>query len=313
MTKLSIIVPVYYNELNLDDLYKKLSEHVFKKLDIDYELIMVDDGSKDNSYQKMEELSKKDKKIKLVKLARNFGSHVAILAGLSVATGDCATSISADLQDPPEIILQMIEKWQTGKKVVLAVRKDREESLVQKFFSNTYYKLLRKFALSNMPKGGFDCFLIDRQVIDILNQMEEKNTTLMGQILWCGFEHDTVYYVRRKREVGKSRWTLSKKIKLFLDSFLGFSYFPIRFASILGCIFSFIALIWLIYIIVIKLFGGINTAGWTTLMVVVLLSSGLILLTLGIIGEYLWRVFDTVRNRPIFIVEKTKGVKEEKK
>lgn len=311
MSKLSIIVPVYYNEANLDDLYKKLSEQVFPQLE-NYELIMVDDGSKDNSYIKMEELSKKNKNIKLVKLAKNFGSHVAILAGLSVATGDCATAISADLQDPPEIILQMLEKWQLGKKVVLAVRQDREEKLSQKFFSNTYYFLLRKFALSNMPKGGFDCFLIDRKVIDILNQMEEKNTTLMGQILWCGFDNDMIYYVRRKRKVGKSRWTLSKKIKLFVDSFVGFSYFPIRFASIIGCLFSLISVIWLLYIVFVKLFGGIDTAGWTTLMVVVLLASGLILLTLGIIGEYLWRVFDTVRKRPIFIIEKTKGVKEKK-
>ena len=205
--------------------------------------------------------------------------------------------------------LKMLEKWKAGAKVVLAVRKDREESLMQKFFSNSYYRLMGRFALKDMPKGGFDSFLIDRKVAKIICEMEEKNTTIMGQILWCGFKHEMIYYVRRKREKGKSRWTFSKKVKYFIDSFVSFSYVPIRFASVVGILASLASLVWIVFIVCIKIFVGIDTDGWTTLMAVLLFSSGLILLTLGVIGEYLWRIFDTVRNRPIFIVEETKGLK----
>ena len=313
MKKISIIVPVYYNEQNLNDLYNSLKEIIFRKIDMDYELIMVDDGSGDKSYNLMKELRNNDKKVKLVKLARNFGSHVALLAGLTYATGDCVTCISADLQDPPENILRMLEKWKDGVRVVLAVRKDREESSIQKFFSNSYYRLMRRFALKDMPKGGFDSFLIDKKVADIICEMEEKNTSIMGQILWCGFKHEMIYYVRRKREKGKSRWTFSKKVKLFIDSFVSFSYVPIRFASIVGIVASLVSLIWIVIIVCTKIFVGIDTDGWTTLMAVLLFSSGLILLTLGIIGEYLWRIFDTVRKRPVFIIEETKGLKGENK
>ena len=313
MSKLSIIVPVYYNEQNLDDLYTALKRRIFEKINMDYELIMVDDGSGDKSYEIMKKLCENDKKIKLIKLARNFGSHVALLAGLTHATGDCVTCISADLQDPPENIMKMLEKWKAGTKVVLAVRKDREESLMQKFFSNTYYRLMRRYALKDMPKGGFDSFLIDKKVAKIISEMEEKNTSIMGQILWCGFKHEMIYYVRRKREKGKSRWTLSKKIKLFIDSFVSFSYVPIRFASVVGILASFASLVWIIVIVCTKIFVGIDTDGWTTLMAVLLFSSGLILLTLGVIGEYLWRIFDTVRSRPVFIIEETKGLKGGKK
>ncbi|MBR5939291.1 glycosyltransferase family 2 protein, partial [Candidatus Saccharibacteria bacterium] len=283
------------------------------KINMDYELIMVDDGSGDKSYEIMKKLCENDKKIKLIKLARNFGSHVALLAGLTHATGDCVTCISADLQDPPENIMKMLEKWKAGTKVVLAVRKDREESLMQKFFSNTYYRLMRRYALKDMPKGGFDSFLIDKKVAKIISEMEEKNTSIMGQILWCGFKHEMIYYVRRKREKGKSRWTLSKKIKLFIDSFVSFSYVPIRFASVVGILASFASLVWIIVIVCTKIFVGIDTDGWTTLMAVLLFSSGLILLTLGVIGEYVWRIFDAVRSRPVFIIEETKGLKGGKK
>lgn len=309
MKKISIIVPVYYNEQNLEDLYDSLNKIVFKELDMDYELIMIDDGSGDGSYEIMKKLRNIDRRVKLVKMARNFGSHVALLAGMSYATGDCVTCAPADLQDPPENILKMLEKWKAGAKVVLAVRKDREESLMQKFFSNSYYRLMGRFALKDMPKGGFDSFLIDRKVAKIICEMEEKNTTIMGQILWCGFKHEMIYYVRRKREKGKSRWTFSKKVKYFIDSFVSFSYVPIRFASVVGILASLASLAWIVFIVCIKIFVGIDTDGWTTLMAVLLFSSGLILLTLGVIGEYLWRIFDTVRNRPIFIVEETKGLK----
>ena len=251
MKKISIIVPVYYNQDNLLPLYADLKEKVLTKLPegIQYELIMVDDGSKDNSYKVMQELAKIDSNIKTIRLSRNFGEHAAILAGLSQCTGDCAVRKAADLQEPSEMILDMMKKYDEGSKVVLAVRADREEPITQKAFSNLYAFLMRKLALHNMPKGGFDSFLIDRQVINFLVKMQECNTSLMSQILWAGFETSTVPYVRKKREIGKSRWTLSKKIKLVYDSLLSFSYFPIKMITTAGILSFFIALIWLVIII----------------------------------------------------------------
>ncbi len=302
--KLSIVIPVYFNELNLKKLYDAIDKDVLVNIKkYDYEIVFVDDGSKDNSVMVIRELMKKDKNIKLVKLSRNFGSHNAILAGLTVSSGDVAAFISADLQDPPEIIIEMLKKYENGAEAIIAVRKDREESFIQKFFSNTYYKIMQKIAISNMPNGGFDCFMIDRKIINVLSQMKEKNTSLMGLILWCGFKLDRIYYVRKRREEGKSMWTLKKKFKYFTDSIVSFSYFPIKCISFMGILFFLVSLISLIVIFCQKIFGNINVPGYTTLILVLLMSSGLILLTLGIIGEYLWRIFDTARPRPAFIID----------
>ncbi|MEL7605886.1 MAG: glycosyltransferase family 2 protein [Sedimentibacter saalensis] len=308
MIKLSIVIPVYFNEDNIPYLYEKLKQTIFNNTSIDYELIFVDDGSKDNSYNELKKLREKNDKIKLIKLSRNFGSHTAILAGLSNASGDCATVISADLQDPPTIILDMLEQYGKGNKVVLAVREDRKESFSQKFFSNTYYKMMKKFALSNMPEGGFDCFLIDKMVIEVITSMKEKNSSLMGQILWCGFKTEKIYYVRQEREIGKSRWTLAKKVKLFVDSFMAFSYTPIKAMSSLGFIVSSIGFLYGIYIFINKIFNGIPIEGWTSLMIVILLLSGIQMILLGVIGEYLWRSFDESRKRPTFIIEDKEGL-----
>lgn len=303
MPKLSIIIPVYFNEMNLHDLYNDLKSKVLDKIDL-YELILVDDGSSDSSYEVMLELQKSDHNIRCIRLSRNFGSHAAILAGLNESSGDCAVMKTADLQEPSEIILDMFDRWKKGFNVILAVRADRNEHFIQKFFSNMYYKLMRRFVLKEMPLGGFDCFLIDRKVIEVLRLMDEKNTSLMGQILWSGFKTDSVYYIRLKREKGKSRWTLNKKVKYFIDSVLSFTNLPIRVMSVVGLCFFVISIIWSLIIIYLKIFGEIQLEGWTTLMVFNLFSSGLILLTLGIIGEYLWRNFDATRNRPVYIIER---------
>jgi dolichol-phosphate mannosyltransferase len=313
MAKLSIIIPVYFNEMNLHDLYDDLKSKVLDKLEA-YELVFVDDGSQDSSYTILKEIQALDSNVMLVKLSRNFGSHSAILAGLIHSTGDCAVMKAADLQEPSTMILEMYEKWLQGNNVVLAIRKDRQEPWLQKTISNLYYKVMRKIALKSMPDGGFDCFLIDRKVIKVLELMDEKNSTLMGQILWAGFKTDKIYYTRLQREKGKSRWTLSKKIKLFVDSILAFSYFPIRFISTMGILTFFGTIIWLLYILYAKFFIGIEVEGWTTLMITNLFFYGLILLTLGIIGEYLWRAFDAARQRPSYIVEELiepKGAKHE--
>lgn len=304
MKKISIIVPVYYNQDNLLPLYADLKEKVLTKLDTEYELIFVDDGSKDKSYEVMKDLAKVDKNIKLVKLSRNFGEHSALLAGLSQCAGDCAVRKAADLQEPSEVILEMIKKYKEGNKVVLAVRADREEPVTQKAFSNLYAFLMRKLTLHNMPKGGFDTFLIDRQVIDVVVKMQESNTSLMSQILWAGFETATVPYVRKKREIGKSRWTLSKKIKLVYDSLLSFSYFPIKLITIAGFLSFLIAIILLIVIVYKRMTGIIDVEGYTSIIMIMLMGFGIIMLSIGILGEYLWRTYDAARNRPPYIIEK---------
>ena len=310
MDKVSIIVPIYYNELNIPHLYEQMKEKILSRTDFEAEIVCVDDGSKDGSYKALLELREKDNRFKVVKLSRNFGSHTAILAGFAHATGDCMTMVAADLQEPLEIIIEMYEKWKQGKKVVIAVRKDREDGFFQKLFSNTYYSLMQKYALKDMPSGGFDCFFIDKKVRDVLVSMNEKNSSIVGQVLWAGFEMDKIYYVRKKREIGESKWTLSKKIKLFIDSFMAFSYVPIRFISTLGIFISIVGFILAVFLIVNQFMFNVPVQGWTTMMITLLMLSGIQMLTLGVIGEYLWRNFDESRGRPTYIVEETHGIDE---
>ncbi len=302
MSKLSIVVPVYYNEMNIADLYADLKEKVLYKLE-SYEIVMVDDGSGDSSWAEMNKIAAIDSNVRLLKLSKNFGSHAAILAGLNYCTGDCAMIKAADLQEPSSLILEMYESWKKGNKVVLAAREDREESKSQKGFANTYYWLVRKFVSSEMPKSGFDCYLIDRKVIDVLTALDESNSALTLQVLWAGFKKDVIYYKRLKREKGKSRWTLSKKVKLVVDSIVTFSYTPLRIVSAVGALGFFAAVIWGIFVLLFRIFGDIPVQGYTTLMIFQLLSSGLILLVLGVLGEYIWRGVDAARHRPVFIVD----------
>lgn len=301
--KVSIIIPVYYNEDNLYPLYEDIKKKVIDVIDYDYELVLVNDGSKDKSYNVMQDLAEKDKNIKIISLSRNFGSHAAILCGLEKCTGDCAVIKAADLQEPTELILQMVERWKNGNNVVLAVREGREESFRQKAFANMYYGLVRKTALPNMPKGGFDVYLLDKKVINVLLSLDERNSALTGQILWSGFKTDIVYYTRLAREIGTSKWTLKKKIKLVMDTLFSFSTLPITVVEIIGTLSFLGAIIWAIVVLVCKLSGAITITGWTTLFIFSLFSFGVIMLTLGILGEYLWRTFDASRNRPTYIVE----------
>lgn len=301
--KLSIVVPVYYNADSLEDMYIDLKDKVLTKLECEYELIFVNDGSGDESYQVMKKLKEQDDNIRNFSLSRNFGSHAAILCGLEHMTGDCAVVKAADMQEPSELILDMLESWKRGNNVVLAVRQERNESFKQKYFANLYYTLVRKMALSNMPEAGFDIYLVDKKVVQVLSALDEKNSSLACQILWSGFKTDMVPYVRLARQVGKSRWTLAKKLRLVMDTLFSFSTVPIKAVTTIG-IFSFCgAIVWAIAEIVFKLMGMIDVSGWTTLFIFNLFSFGVIMLTLGILGEYLWRTFDASRNRPPYIVE----------
>ena len=301
--KVSIVIPVYFNQDNLNPLYEDIQKKLYIHTEYDWEIVMVNDGSRDESYAVMKKLADGDSRLKIFNLSRNFGSHAAILCGLSKCTGDCAIVKAADLQEPTELVLDMLQSWQKGNNVVLAVREGREESKGQTLFANLYYWLVRKTALPTMPKGGFDVYLLDRKVITVLTLLDEKNSALTGQILWSGFRTDRVYYTRLAREIGTSKWTLKKKIRLVMDTLFSFSTLPVKAVTLVGT-FSFIgALVWAVLEVIFKLLGMIEVSGWTTLFIFNLFSFGVIMLTLGILGEYLWRTFDASRNRPPYIIE----------
>lgn len=301
--KISVVIPVYYNQDNLRPLYADISKKLLGHDEYEWEIVMVNDGSKDESYAVMKELAEKDNRIKIYSLSRNFGSHAAILCGLSKCTGDCAVVKAADLQEPTEMVLEMVDSWRKGNNVVLAVRKERQEGKGQTLFANLYYWLVRKAALPDMPRGGFDVYLLDRKVINVLQQLDEKNSALTGQILWSGFRTEKIYYTRLQREIGKSRWTLRKKVRLVTDTLFSFSTLPITIVSVIGTLSCFGAAAWAVVVLIFRLLGLIDVSGWTTLFIFNLLSFGVIMLTLGILGGYLWRAFDASRNRPPYIIE----------
>lgn len=302
MSKISIVVPVYYNSDTLMLLYEDMKAKILKQLG-EYEIVFVDDGSGDDSWEVMNRIRQMDENVQCVKLSRNFGEHAALLAGLSVCTGDCAVTKQADLQEDSEIILEMYNSWKRGNKVVLAVRSERDEGAVKKFFANLYYVIVRKFINSRMPAGGCDCYLLDRQVIQVLELLDEKNSSLTLQVLWAGFKTDHIYFHRKDREIGKSRWTLGKKVKLVMDSMMSFSYFPIRAMSTVGVIFCIIAVLMAIEVIIEKFTIGTPILGWASIMCVLLVASGLIMLMLGMLGEYIWRALDASRNRPPYLID----------
>ena len=306
MSKLSIIIPVYFNEENLDDLYEDLKSKALPHLP-DYEIVMVDDGSGDDSWNIMNQIRIKDPDhVKCVKLSRNFGEHAALLAGFNVCTGDCAVTKQADLQEDSALIPRMYESWKNGNDVVFAVRKSRVDSAGEKAAAGAYYKIINKLITKNMPEEGTDCYLLDRKVIEVIKQFDEKNSSLTLQVLWAGFRTDMVYFDRQGREKGRGRWTLAKKFKLAADSVLSFSYLPIRIMTWMGVIFNILALILIIDVVIEYFTVGVPVRGWPMLTCIVLFTAGAIMFMLGIIGEYVWRTLDASRNRPPFIIDEIK-------
>jgi polyisoprenyl-phosphate glycosyltransferase len=301
MPRVSIVIPIYFNEANIPDLIAALARHAPGPR---FEFVFVDDGSRDGSWRLLEQHAAREPRARLVKLSRNFGSFTACVAGLSHASGNAAIIMSADLQDPPELIPAMVSRWEEGYEVVIAEREGREDGLVQRLLAGIYYRAMQRWALPDMPIGGFDFVLIDRKVIDAVVPIQEKNTSLMGLILWAGFRRITIPYTRRAREKGRSRWTLGKKLKYFIDSFVAFSYFPIRLVQTVGGLLAFAGFIYAAVVIVLKLTHGISIQGWSALMVVVLVLGGIQLLMLGIFGEYLWRTLDETKRRPLYVVDR---------
>jgi len=303
----SVVVPVYFNAESLPRLAERLRA-VAEAADHDFEVIFVDDGSGDESWDRILEIASRWPAARGVRLTRNFGSQMAIVAGLSEAKGAAAAVLSADLQEPPELLTEMVAAWRRGATTVLAVRRSRPEGWTTRAAAGLYYRTLRWLAFAEMPAGGFDCFLIGRPAIDFLVQGREVNTSLPGLLLWAGFATTLVSYDRVAREEGASRWTFGKKLKQFVDSVIAFSYAPLRWMSLAGAVLALFAFAYTAFLVVYKFFHGQPIQGWTSLMVALTFFSGVQLLSLGVLGEYLWRTLDAARARKRFLVqERTDG------
>ena len=301
---ISIVVPVYFNEGSLPLLFKRFEDVASKNNKYYFEFVFVDDYSKDSSYEILYQYYlSSEYPVKIIKLSKNHGSFTACLAGLTKSSGDAAVIIAADLQDPPELITDMIKLWEGSNQVVMAARNSRQDPALSKFFAKIYYKILRKFALKDMPEGGFDFVLLDRKVVDIITEIKEKNTSLMGLVLWAGFSRKIIYYDRIAREHGRSMWTFAKKIKYFIDSFVAFSFVPIRLATLFGFIVSIMGFLYALFIIYDKFVNKNLIQGIAALIVIILFMGGIQLIMLGIFGEYLWRILDETRKRPTFIID----------
>ncbi len=299
--KLSFVIPVFRNEGSITPTYQKLCELV-QSMQLDYELIFINDGSDDNSLNELIALHEKDSNVKVLSFSRNFGQVPALIAGWREVTGDAVISMSADLQDPIELIEEIIVKWKAGNEIVICHRNDREDSFIANKASLIFYKLM-KYVNPKMPKGGFDFLLIDKKALDVLNQIDERNRFFQGDVLWLGFNVAYIPYNRLKRTIGKSQWTLSKKLKYFLDGLLNTSYMPIRVMSLLGIVFSLLGFVYAIVIAYNRLMHNTPFDGWAPIMILILIIGGLIMLMLGIIGEYVWRTYDETRKRPIYIIK----------
>lgn len=303
MSLISIIIPVYCNESSLPELARRLSNVTADLVEHRFEFIYVDDGSGDNSHRVLRELSRQDSRIRVVRLARNFGSNLAVLAGMTYAEGDCVGFIAADLQDPPETIPEMLRHWESGVPVVLAVRRDRKgDPLTTRIPAQMFNWLLEKMVFKTYTPQGVGFLLMDRMVAEVVVKSGERNSHMIGLVLWTGYEFRLVEYDRAARQYGKSQWTFRKKLKYMIDTFSSFSYLPLRIASALGLILSVFGGLYAATIIIGRLMNRITVPGWSALMVIVLLTSGTQLLILGIMGEYLWRVLSDSRRRPLFTV-----------
>ena len=304
MKKMSIVTPCYFNEKNLRDTYQEVRRSVFEVCtEYEWEWILVDDGSKDATLAVACELQEQDSRIKIVKLTRNFGEFRAVVAGLSVAEGEAVAVICADLQDPPSLIPQMLKSWEAGNMVNLAVRNERDGKGMKNWFADSYYRLVRKWVIPTYPKKGFDFFLIDKSVAGKLVDMQEKNSSIYLQLIWLGYEPTIIEYPRADREKGKSMWTYSKRINLFIDTFVVFSHHPIRILTGVGIVTGILAILFAIYVIIDKICNH-TPAGYATIMVVVLLASSFQMVMMGVLGEYIWRNLDETRKRPLYVIEK---------
>lgn len=308
MKKISVVIPMYYEEQVVEECYERVSKVLYDLRDkYDYEILFVNDGSKDNTLPILENIAKEDSKIKVISFSRNFGHQAAVTAGLKFINGDCAVIIDADLQDPPELIPDMIKEWEKGYDVIYGKRKKRDgESAFKLLTAKAFYQTLNKLSDIEIPKDTGDFRLADRKVIDVINSLPEHNKFLRGLFSWTGFKQEPLEYERKERFAGTTKYPLKKMLKLASDGILSFSIKPLKLVGGLGILSVVISIIILIYAILSFALKWNNiTPGWTSIMCTLTFMGGIILISLWMMGEYIGRIYDEVRGRPQYVIEKT--------
>ena len=310
MIRYSIIVPLYNEELVIEETYKRLTE-VMARTGEAYELVFVNDGSRDKTEQLAKQIIEKDKHVCLINFSRNFGHQTAISAGMDNARGQAVVVIDADLQDPPEVILQMIEKWKEGYDVVYGKRLARKgETVFKKVTAKVFYRFLSSLTNIDIPTDTGDFRLIDRKVCDAMKTIKEKNRYIRGLVSWVGFKQTSVEYVREERFAGETKYPLKKMLKFASDAVTSFSDKPLRIAAYLGNTISIASFLYLLYVVIRKLTVGDFGEGWASIVAISLFFNGIILVVLGIIGEYIGRIYDECKNRPLYIIDEKIGFDE---
>jgi glycosyltransferase involved in cell wall biosynthesis len=305
-TDLSVIIPIYNEEGNIPNLFTRLN-NVVQQLNLNsFEFIFINDGSRDRSFQMIQALAAANSSVKYINLSRNFGHQIAVSAGLDSASGAAIVIIDADLQDPPELIIQLYKKLKEGHEVVYAKRRSRHgESFLKKFTAKLFYQILSRMTSINIPVDTGDFRIMDKKVVDVLKNMPERQKYLRGQISWVGFSQTFVEYDRDERLAGKTGYTYRKMIRLALDGITSFSNFPLKFATIAGFIVSLISFLMILYALYSRFISKDYEPGWTSIMLAVLFIGGIQLIGIGIIGEYISRISENVRKRPLYIVSNT--------
>ncbi|HFK1762619.1 glycosyltransferase [Bacillus wiedmannii] len=308
---ISVVVPMYFEEEVAQECYNRLKS-VMLQNDINYEFVFVNDGSTDRTMEILSEIAANDYRTKIVNFARNFGHQVAVTAGIAAAKGDAIVIIDADLQDPPEVIPELIAKWEEGYEVVYAKRKQRKgETWFKLLTAKYFYKFLNYMSDIDIPKDTGDFRIIDRKVADVFNQMTERNRFIRGMMSWVGFRQTYVEYERDERFAGETKYPLKKMIKFASDGIIAFSTKPLRIVMTLGLLSVLISIIVLLYTITVKIIGSGTQTGWASIMVAITFFSGIQLLGLGIVGQYIARIYDESKNRPIYIVKETINIEQE--
>ncbi|MDT8716176.1 glycosyltransferase family 2 protein [Clostridium sp. 19966] len=301
----SIVVPMYYEELVVEECYKRLKK-VMTDNDINYEFVFVNDGSTDKTLPLLENIAAQDENVRVISFSRNFGHQIAVTAGINKAKGDAVVVIDADLQDPPEVIPKMIELWKQGYDVVYAKRKKRKgESFFKLVTAKCFYRFLHNMSDIDIPLDTGDFRLMDRKVVNVFNSMKENNRFVRGMVSWAGFKQIPIEYERDERFAGETKYPLKKMLKFASDGIVSFSAKPLKLVGSIGLICVVLSFLIFLYAIIVKIAGSHNViSGWTSIMVVVTFLGGVQLLSVAVLGEYIGRIYDESKGRPLYIIEK---------
>jgi dolichol-phosphate mannosyltransferase len=307
----SAVVPCLNEEETLEAFYERTAPVLESEFDGRWEIVFVDDGSSDRTPQLIKELHAREPRVRGVRLSKNFGSHAAIAAGLHAARGEVAIILAADLQDPPEVIPEFVARWREGYEIAWGAREARDDPLLRRIFARLFWGTVKRTALPGIPATGTGSFcLIDRKVIDAIRKFPERNRLTFGLISWTGFSQTQVPYKREARYAGKSKWSLAMLVKNAVDTFVSFSYLPLRLISYIGLVVSAFSFLFAAYVVIDYLFNGTQLRGWPSLMAAILFLGGIQLVTLGVVGEYVWRISEDAKSRPLYLVREMIGAEE---